>query len=284
MDSARGRQLFKDLRGLRRLVARSRFAGVAAFPVRSATVLRYDARVVRRSVSWLICSREHTNFTYELTDRNREHLAWWVSAVTASPVDQVREYIEELHSDEELRSHIEHATEASDRRRLADDEVRYRRRAGWYAAVRAIKPNLVVETGTGKGLGSCVFAAALLRNGRGRLISVDVNPESGYLIDGRYAAVVERVIGDSVTFLHRMLHRMNEPVDLFLHDSWHTFQHETAELNAVRFATGAVVLSDNAHGSDALLVFAQKTGRRFLFFREEPRDHWYPGDGIGAAY
>src|ERR1035437_5235508 len=102
MNSARGRQLFKDLQGLRRLVARNRFAGVAAFPVRSATVLRYDARVVRRSVSWLIQSREHTNFTYELTDRNREHLAWWVSALAAAPVDEAREYIEELYADEEL--------------------------------------------------------------------------------------------------------------------------------------------------------------------------------------
>ena len=280
MDSARGSQLFKDLQGFRRLVARSRLAGVAAFPVRSATVLRHDARVVRRSVSWLIRSREHTNFTYELTDRNREHLAWWVSAVSATPVDEVREYVEELYADEELRSHIEHATEASDRRRLADHEVRYGRRAGWYAAVRAIKPRLVVETGTDKGLGSCVFAAALLRNGRGRLITVDVNPESGYLIDGRYATVVDRVIGDSITFLHGL----NEPVDLFLHDSWHTFQHEMAELSAVRLATGAVAFSDNAHASDALLAFSQETGRRFLFFHEEPRDHWWPGEGIGAAY
>jgi len=138
----------------------------------------------------------------------------------------------------------------------------------------------VVETGTDKGLGSCVFASALLRNGRGRLITVDVNPESGYLIDGPYAEVVERVIGDSITFLRGM----DTPVDLFLHDSWHTLQHEMAELGAVRLAPGAVVLSDNAHGSDALLVFAQKSRRRFLFFREEPRDHWYPGGGIGAAY
>jgi predicted O-methyltransferase YrrM len=245
-----------------------------------ATVLRYDGRVVGRSASWLIRSREHANFTYDLTERNYQHLAWWVSAVAASPIDETRDYIQELHSDRELRSHIEHATQASDRRRLADREVRYGRRAGWYALTRAIKPSLVVETGTDKGLGSCVFAAALLRNGRGRLITVDVNPASGYLIDGPYAEVVERVIGDSITFLRGM----DTPVDLFLHDSWHTLEHEMAELGAVRLAPGAVVLSDNAHGSDALLVFAKKSRRRFLFFREEPRDHWYPGGGIGAAY
>jgi len=279
MDSAGGTRLSRNVHGFRSRIARSHAAGLAAFPLRLATVLRYDGRVIKRSASWLIRSREHANFTYELTERNREHLAWWVSAVAASPIDETREYIQELYSDKELRSHIEHATQASDRRRLADREVRYGRRAGWYALARAIKPSLVVETGTDKGLGSCVFAAALLRNGRGRLITVDVNPESGYLIDGPYAEVVERVIGDSVTFLREM----DESVDLFLHDSLHTFQHEMSELSAVRLAAGAVVLSDNAHGSDALLVFAQKTGRRFFFIHEEPQDHWYPGGGIGAA-
>lgn len=261
-------------------MAKSRIAGVAAFPLRLRTVARYDARVVGSSMSWLLKSREYANFTYNLTDRNTEYLAWWVSAVAASPIEEVLEYIHELHADEELRSHIELATQRSDRRRLADREVRYGRRAGWYALTRALRPSLVVETGTDKGLGSCVFAAALLRNGRGRLLTIDVNPESGYLIHGPYAGVVQRALGDSVT----VLRGMNEPVDLFLHDSWHTFQHEMAELSAVYLAPGAVILSDNVHASDALSVFARKTGRRFLFFREEPQNHWYPGAGIAAAY
>lgn len=146
---------------------------------------------------------------------------------------------------------------------------------------RALQPDHIVETGTDKGLGSCVFAAALLRNGHGRLTTVDVNPDSGYLITGRYAGVVDRVMGDSIDVL-----RSGEtPVDLFLHDSLHTFQHESGELAAVapRLSPDALVLSDNAHESDALLVWAERSGRRFTFFREEPSGHWWPGDGIGAA-
>jgi hypothetical protein len=110
---------------------------------------------------------------------------------------------------------------------------------------------------------------------------VDVNPDSGYLITGRYASVVDRVMGDSID----VLRSGSTPVDLFLHDSLHTFEHESGELAAVapRLSHGALVLSDNAHESDALLRWAERSGRRFTFFREEPSDHWWPGDGIGAA-
>jgi predicted O-methyltransferase YrrM len=263
-------------------IAKSRLAPVAAFPVRLATVARHDAHMAARSASWLWSSREHTNFTYDLTPRNREHLVWWVSAVTGSPAAPVRDYVEELHQDEDLRRHLLRTTASSERRGLADLSVRYGRRAGWYAIARILRPAVVVETGTDKGLGSCVFAAALLRNGCGRLTTVDVNPESGYLISGKYADVVDRVIGDS----RRTLQMLDTPVDLFLHDSLHTFEHETAELDAVRprLTDQSILLSDNAHGSDALLTFAKGAGRSFLYFQEVPENHWYPGDGIGAAW
>ena len=44
-------------------------------------------------------------------------------------------------------------------------------------------------------------------------------------------------------------------MDIFLHDSLHTFEHEAAELAAVgpRLTPNALVLSDNAHATDALM-------------------------------
>jgi len=245
-------------------------------------VASYDSKVLGRSTRWLVRSREHTNFTYDLTARNREHLAWWVADVArVEDIDKVRGFMRELDDDAELKAHIRQATMRSDRRGLADRDVRFGRRVGWYALARALQPEHIVETGTDKGLGSCVFAAALLRNGHGRVTTVDVNPDSGYLVTGQYEDVVDRVIGDSIDVLRSGV----TPVDLFLHDSWHTFEHESGELAAVaaRLSHGALVLSDNAHESDALQVWAERSGRRFTFFREEPSGHWWPGDGIGAA-
>jgi hypothetical protein len=31
----------------------------------------------------------------------------------------------------------------------------------------------------------------------------------------------------------------------------------------------------------ALAEFSERSGRRFVFFSERPKDHWYPGAGIG---
>jgi predicted O-methyltransferase YrrM len=265
-----------------RRIAATPFARAAALPVRVRDVAKYDANVVGASARWLITSREHTNYSYDLTDRNLRHLAWWVAAVTATPVSQVRTYIAELQNDTALREHITHSTAKSARRGLADREVRYGRRVGWYAITRALRPTTVVETGTDKGLGSCVFATALMRNGNGRLITIDVNPDSGYLVTDRYRDVVERRIGDSVTELEQL----KTTIDLFLHDSLHTHDHEMNELRAVqaKLSTRAIVLSDNAHESDALAHWAEQSHRTFSFFAEQPQNHWWPGDGIGAAW
>jgi hypothetical protein len=187
--------------------------------------------------------------------------------------------VHEPRVDEELRRHIVDATAMSPRQGLADKTVRFGRQLGWYALVRTLRSRHVVETGTDKGQSSCLLASALLRNGSGRLTTIDVNPETGYLISGAYADVTTRLIGNSLDLLPEL-----EPVDLLVHDSLHTFEHETAEFEVTPLAQGAVVLSDNAHGTDALARWAERTGRRFLFFAEDPRDHWYPGAGIGAAW
>ncbi|MGC5020458.1 class I SAM-dependent methyltransferase [Micromonospora sp. DT47] len=272
---------------LRRAIARTPLAPVAAFPKRLASVARHDGRVLRASARWLVTSREHHNYTYDLTRLSRQHLAWLVSVACDVPVPQVRGYFQEIESDQTLRRHIEQATAASARRGLADRRVRYARRIGWYAIVRARKPAHVVETGVDKGLGSCVLAAALLRNAAeghpGRLTSLDINPEAGYLArTAPWSEVVDLVIGDSVASIEAL----DRPVDLFLHDSDHSRAHEKREFDAVegKLAPGAMLLTDNVTDTDVLPEHAERTGRRFLAYRETPVNHWYPGDGIGVAW
>ncbi|MEV1331084.1 class I SAM-dependent methyltransferase [Micromonospora costi] len=276
-----------DATKLRRAIARTRLAPVAAFPKRLASVARHDSKVLRTSARWLVTSREHHNYTYELTSLSRHHLAWFVSVVCDLPVKQVRGYLTEIESDDALRRHIEHATAQAARRGLADRKVRYARRIGWYAIVRATRPSHVVETGVDKGLGSCVLASALLRNADeghpGRLTSLDINPEAGYLARAEpWSEVVDLVIGDSIASIAAL----DRPVDLFLHDSDHSRAHEKREFEAVesKLAPGAVLLTDNVTATNVLAEHAERTGRRFLAYRETPADHWYPGDGIGVAW
>ncbi|MER7591024.1 class I SAM-dependent methyltransferase [Micromonospora sp. NPDC127501] len=272
---------------LRRAVARTPLAPIAAFPKRLRTIARHDAKVLGRSARWLLTSREHHNYTYDLTSLSRNHLAWFVSVVCDIPVKQVRAYLGEIESDDGLRQHLLAAIAASDRRGLADKEIRYARRIGWYAIVRATRPTHVVETGVDKGLGSVVLASALLRNAQeghpGRVTSLDINPEAGYLARvAPWSEVVDLVIGDSIASIGAL----DRPVDLFLHDSDHSRAHEKREFDAVepKLAPGAILLTDNVTSTNVLAEHAERTGRRFLAYRESPANHWYPGDGIGVAW
>lgn len=272
---------------LRRAISRSRLAPVAAFPKRAVRVLRHDASVLATSARWLVESREHHNYTYDLTALNTDHLAWFVSTICATPVPVIRGYLAEIEADEALREHIRSTTSTAARRGLADRQIRYARRVGWYAIVRARKPAHVVETGVDKGLGTAVLAAALRRNTEeghpGRVTAIDINPEAGYLVrTGAWAGVVDLVYADSVATLAAL----DRPVDVFLHDSDHSVEHERREFATVEahLAAGALLLTDNVTKTAVLSEYAEKTDRRFLAFTERPAGHWYPGDGIGAAW
>lgn len=157
---------------------------------------------------------------------------------------------------------------------------------GWYALVRALKPTLVIETGIDKGLGGVLICAALLRNaaeGRpGIYVGTDIRPDAGFLVSGPYKAVGHILYGDSLTSLMAL----HQPIDMFINDSDHDPAYEAREYRAVaaKLHQHSVILSDNAHSADALEHFAEETGRRFVFFREQPANHWYSGGGIGIAF
>lgn len=266
---------------LRRKLATTRLAPLVALPVRARSVGAYDLHIMRESIRWLVQSREHTNYTYDLTDLNVGQLAWFVANLTARDVRTIRGYMDELLGDRELAEHIVSSTLASDRRRLADPVARYGRRLGWYAIVRALEPALVVETGTDKGLGSVVLAAALLRNGHGRLTTIDVNPAAGYLIGGKWAGVIDYLQGDS----HALLGNVHGPIGMFIHDSVHTVAHESEEYRLIEpnLTDQSIVVSDNADVHPTLMDWAERKGWKFEFFQEIPVNHWCQGGGIGAA-
>jgi cephalosporin hydroxylase len=266
---------------LRRRLAASPISRAAAVPLRTMVVARYDARLIGRSIDWLVRSRETHNFTYDLTSLNRDQLGWFVAAITGAKIAQARAWIKELEEDSDLRQHLARQMSSNPRRGVSSHEALWARRMGWYALIRAAEPEHVIETGTHLGMGSCVIAAALLRNGHGRLTTIDVDSDSGHLIGGPWADVIDRRTGSSVDLLAEM-----RDVGMFIHDSLHTYEYESAEFAAVgpNLRADALVISDNAHASAALSDWAERSGRHYLFFREEPLDHWWPGDGIGVAW
>ena len=267
---------------VRKNLANGPLARLAAFPLRANQVGSHLSRETATGLQWLWRSREYTNYTYNLSALNIEHLSWWVATVSGAEVTQCRLWITECLQDREMQSYVLDLTRRSTRARLADLEVRISRRAGWYALIRALRPSFVVETGTDKGLGSVVIQSALKRNVHGSLLTVDINPESGYLLGGKYGEGVEIVVADSIATLTGL----DRQVDFFIHDSDHSRDHEVAEYLAIapHLSADAVVLSDNSHVTDALALWAESHGWNFLHFQEQSVNHWYPGAGIGAAW
>ena len=253
---------------------------------RFKVVSTYFAGNIKTLMIWLFRSKEYTNFSYDLSDLNKQYLIAFVSQVTKVNHETIQTYIAELENDNELRNHIEKTIKTSERCYGADIPVKYARRLGWYAIVRATKPQVVVETGVDKGLGACVLTAALAKNHEegyeGYYYGTDINPEAGYLLQGKYARFGEILYGDSIESLRQFA----KIIDIFINDSDHSSEYEAEEYNTIKdkLSEKTIVLGDNAHCTDKLLKFAAQTGRQFLFFAEKPDQHWYPGAGIGVAF
>jgi predicted O-methyltransferase YrrM len=252
---------------------------------------RYAKEQFFRKAFWpywsILRTGELNNFTYELTDANLRYLAETVSVVTEKPAHEIDGYIREAMEDEELAAHLRLMMKSS-YRSGAEQSVAmpFGRRLGWYAIARAIKPKVIVETGVERGHGSVLLCSALLRNTSegypGRYFGTDIDPKAGWLLAGKYADIGKVLYGDSI----KSLEALTETVDLFINDSDHSDDYEAREYRVIadKLAADSIILGDNAHVTDKLALFARESGRRFLFFKEVPKNHWYPGSGIGIAY
>ena len=265
-------------------ILRSRFLPLLVFPLRVKTAVRELSRSSYQITRWLFHSREFANYSYQIQERNLNELFGFIASITGVPISTVAEYANEIMSDKDLLLRVDARLRDAGRRREFDQRISLGRRVGWYVFVRILEPEVVVETGTEKGLGSVVIAEALLRNGHGRLYTLDIESSSGLIFkdDKRYHDVIKHRIGDSIT----LLNELNETVDVFLHDSDHSAEHERREFEAVRplLAAHGVVLSDNSHVTQELFRWAQASGLNFLYFQEHPVMHWYRGAGIGCAW
>lgn len=253
---------------------------------REKFALSYFKPSIDRINSWVHESRERTNFTYDLTDTNILYLAHTISAVTGKLFSDVFAYIEEARNDEELTEHVSDTIAKSPFRDEADGRIFWGRRLGWYAFVRILKPKVVVETGVDKGHGSVLLCAALLRNKAesfdGQYYGTDINPDAGYLLTGKYREMGKILYGDSI----ESLQKITAPIDLFINDSDHSADYEYREYKTIlsNLSPKTIILADNAHSSDSLAKFSTEQQRNFLFFKEAPKDHWYPGAGIGISW
>lgn len=150
-----------------------------------------------------------------------------------------------------------------------------------YAALRRRRPSVVIETGCFTGWDSAVILLALRRNGHGHLYTIDL---PGYTedksVDQAFRAslplgglprelspgfLVPEVLrdrwtlclGDACTLLPALLGELEVPVDVFFHDSEHSYRHMMWEYTTVApyLAAGALLASDDLSFNTAFWDF-----------------------------
>lgn len=139
-----------------------------------------------------------------------------------------------------------------------------------YSLVRALKPERITETGVANGISSRYILSALEKNGRGRLVSIDCVPEGApdFLPEGKQAGWLvppalrgrwEFVAGKTSEKLPALLER-DGTIDIFIHDSEHTYDNMLFEYRAAwpHLRAGGLLLTDDAGLTYAFEDFAEK--------------------------
>lgn len=206
-----------------------------------------------------------------------------ISLICDVDVQLVEGHISEISENIELKLHIEDSWKKDSS--MSDAIVGFGRRVGWYAFIRLLKPRIVIETGIHQGVGACLITSALKRNQEegfpGKYYGTDIDLRAGQLFIEEYAKFGEILFGDSI----KSLETLNEKIDIFINDSDHSSEYEYREYLTIstKLNWGSLILGDNSHSTDSLRRFSHFSKRKFVFFREEPENHWYPGAGIGIS-
>src|SRR3989442_13579623 len=204
--------------------------GIRVVHDRLHTVRRYSpgwSSVYRhpfRAFDFIFFDPEIENFTYDLA--NLDELAAFMGSVLGIEAKSAGAFIQELEQDSPFRAELNNILRT---RLYKKHTALYGRRAGWYCAVRALRPQVVIETGVHDGLGSSVSLRGLERNraegADGRLIGIDLLTSSGWLVPSRFHDRFTLVIEDSDVALPRIAEQ--ERVNIFFRDAAQDPEHKS---------------------------------------------------------
>lgn len=206
---------------------------------------------------------------------------FFLPAVSASQADNTRK---EFLTD--------HAFFESVNTRFIEKRGRRIRFDGWpellYVLVRSARPARVVETGIFDGHSSAVILRALEKNDSGELVSIDLpaystiesstsrmrdtvlplGSEPGWIIPASLRTRHRLVVGDSKEYLPKVLEE-KKLIDMFIHDSLHTFEHQWFEYATAwpRIVPGGLLLSDDVFWNTAYHRFCRSKGAAYRVYR-----------------
>lgn len=161
-----------------------------------------------------------------------------------------------------------------------------------YVICRAFRPSRVLETGVCYGVTTAFILKALNENGVGELHSIDL-PPLGRKVGDYIGLMVPKELrfrwrlhrGATKAVLPKLLSEI-APVNLFVHDSLHSYRNMSRELRTVNpsLSRPAVVISDDIEGNPAFDEWAgQAKPHYWAALRAEKKESMLGVAVIGAT-
>lgn len=269
---------------VKRFLLTTKLGALALLPYRARLSLFCMARRFGVALSWNFLSREISNYSYSISWRSKILLSQLAAQATGLDLQLARTIVCELDgvSGATVRRTIRERTALSAYRNSEDSFGLYEQRLLYYVFVRLLKPKIVVQSGTSRGVGAYLIALALHANYKeggplGRLITTDIDKDAGYVLKDGELCKTEVVIEDSVA----VLGRINDIVDLYCHDSVAGPQLDR-EFGALMPLLGQRSIIISTWYSEQVENWAHEMNCRCYLWRDEPESHWYPGAAMAV--
>jgi len=157
-----------------------------------------------------------------------------------------------------------------------------------YFLVRELKPEIVIETGVHRGVSSLFILQAMEDNNKGTLYSIDLpfaeyetdtrGPTKSFLPLEKVGVCVNKelrkrwnlILEDSKKELPKLISSIKS-LDIFLHDSKHTYEHMLWEFETIWpvLKENGILISDNINWCSAFDDFAIKVGKRNIKLKKD---------------
>jgi predicted O-methyltransferase YrrM len=230
----------------------------------------------RRSVNWLVQNFSRRlryavqNPRYALRSLYRELTLAderFLGRLTGAPARKIRRLLNEPIRTESFASCLRTAEENFQNLEIQSADLYAKKILVQYAAVRAFQPEIIVETGVANGVSSAYLLLALHLNKRGTLYSIElgdpqylpVDKSPGWVVPAWLNSRWKLVIGDSRVLLPQLLMQIG-PIDIFIHDSLHTYEHMIWEYRIAyrHLRPGGLLFSDDAAWNSAFGEFSRE--------------------------
>jgi predicted O-methyltransferase YrrM len=196
----------------------------------------------------------------------------FLSTITGVSVRRIRAFLGEPIHTPDFAARLQEAETTFRELEIQSADLYAKKVLLQYMAIRAFQPEIVVETGVANGVSSAYILLALQKNKRGALHSVGLNDPQylpvgkplGWIVPESLKSRWNLLIGDSRSLLPSLLANLGT-IDVFIHDSLHTYDHMLWEYRTVfpYLRPGGLLFSDDAAWNSAFPEFCQEVAAKY---------------------